>query len=157
AFIRLNFLLLLLHEALADPAAPALNLLAIQIRSPVQVDRSSRVVKAAVHRRFPRHPFCRLGAQVRLGRQMPVSLLRGKKSGRMPGIGRSGDSARSPRAASAPPPHLFASPGKHGSKSRTDSDPLPPPAHPLPARHVLPANLPPVSGRVRPPDPPIHG
>ena len=93
AFIRHHFRIASQRQYGADRLRPTLNLLAIQSRAPVFVQRLRRLIER-LHRSFPRHPASRTRREQHLRRQTPITDLRGKKFPRKPGTARTASITR---------------------------------------------------------------
>ena len=88
------------HHRAAQRLRPAAHLLGVQrrVQLPVDGQRPRRRLEPLLRRRLASEPGRRLRRQRRLGRQRPLTILRGKKTGHRPG---SGTAACPPRPARA--------------------------------------------------------
>jgi hypothetical protein len=82
----------------ADAFAPALNLLAVERRLPVVIEFQRGGVERT-GRSLDDDLFRRVRRKATFGGQVQVTLLRGKKSGRMTGSARAAESLASSREA----------------------------------------------------------
>ncbi len=74
------------HHALAQGFTPALNLFAVEVGFPVDVQRFTGLVERLLGR-FPANAFGGVGREIGLSRHRPITVLRGKKSRHRCGIG----------------------------------------------------------------------